>query len=186
MAGLYKVKNGSSLGGILAEWNTKQTDVIDCVSSGKITTGNMNSYPTDRNVQTVQDIEIGGLFGRVRSGNSAQAKVCEGCIVNCEMLVRSGNMKYKGLIFGRQYDDKKVTVGSADEPVMITTNAAVIYGTDANPSANTTNSFTKLSDTYPFIQGTSCRAYDAENGTLNTEKLELHLSFGTPAQAGIE
>lgn len=184
--GIYKAKDGSSLGGILAEWNPKQTDVIDCISSGKITTGNLNSYPTDRNVQTINNIEIGGLFGRVRSGNSAQAKVCTGNIINCEMLVRSENLKYKGLIFGRHYDDKKVTIGSNDSPVMITTSSAVLYGTDANPAVITTNSFSSLSDTYSFIQGTSCRAYDATNGTSNTDKLELHLSLVTPAQAGIE
>ena len=183
--GLYKVKNGSSCGGILSEWNPKQTDVTDCVSNGKITTGNMNSYPTDRNVQTVNDLEMGGLFGRVRSGNSAQAKVCTGNIVNCKMVARSGSMKYKGLIFGRHYDDKKVIIGSSDDPVMITSSAAVIYGTDANPSVNTVNSLTSLADSYPFIQGTGCRAYSATDGTLDTGKLELHLAFGTITQAGI-
>ena len=183
--GLYKVKNGSTVGGILAEWNPKQTDVIDCISSGKITTGNMNSYPTDRNAQTVQDVEFGGLFGRVRSGNSAQAKVCEGCIVNCEMLVNGTSMKYKGLLFGRHYDDKKVTIGSSASPVMITTGAKILVGANANPESPTTVSFSNLSDTYPYIQGASCRAYSTTDGTSDTGKLELHLSLVTPAQAGI-
>lgn len=184
--GLYKIKNGSTVGGILAEWNPKQTDVIDCISSGKVTTGNMNSYPTDRNAQTVQDVEFGGLFGRVRSGNSAQVKVCEGCIINCEMLVNGTSMKYKGLLFGRHYDDKKVTIGSSASPVMITTSAKILQGANVNPENPTVVSFSTLSDTYPYIQGVNCRAYDATNGTSNASKLELHLSLVTPAQAGIE
>ena len=184
--GLYKIKNSSTVGGILAEWNPKQTDVIDCVSSGKVTTGNMNSYPTDRNAQTVQDVEFGGLFGRVRSGNSAQAKVCEGCVVNSEMLVNGTSMKYKGLIFGRHYDDKKVTIGSSSSPVMITTGAKILQGANANPESPTVVSFNALSDTYPYIQGASCRAYSATDGTSNSDKLELHLSLVTSAQAGID
>ena len=184
--GPYKVKNGSSIGGILAEWNPAQTDVIDCVSSGKVTTGNMNSYPTDRNAQTIQDIEIGGLFGRVRSNNVAQAKVCEGCIVNCEMLVNGTSRKYKGLLFGRHYDNKKVTIGSAASPILITTTSKILVGANENPESPSTVSFSTLSDTYPYIQGVSCRAYDATNGTSNTSTLELHLSLVTAAQAGIE
>jgi len=183
--GLYKIKNGSTLGGILSEWNPKQTDIIDCVSSGKVTTGNMNSYPTDRNAQTVQDVEFGGLFGRVRSGNSAQAKSCTGCVVNCEMLVNGTSMKYKGLIFGRHYDDKLVTIGADGDPVMITTNAKILQGANANPESPTTVSFSTLSDTYPYIQGVNCRAYSTTNGTSNTDKLVLYLSLVTPAQAGI-
>lgn len=184
--GLYKVKNGSTVGGILAEWNPKQTDVIDCISSGKVTTGNMNSWPTDRNAQTVQDIEFGGLFGRVRGGNSAQAKVCEGCIVNCEMLVNGSSMKYKGLLFGRHYDDKKVTIGSSSSPVMITTSAKILQGANANPESPTVMSFSALSDTYPYIQGASCRAYSATDGTSNTDKLELHLVLASAVPAGME
>ncbi len=184
--GLYNIKNGSTVGGILAEWNPKQTDVIDCISSGKVTTGNMNSYPTDRHAQTVQDVEFGGLFGRVRSGNSAQVKVCEGCVVNCEMLVNGTSMKYKGLLFGRHYDNKKVTIGSSANPVLITTSAKILQGANVNPENPTVVSFSSLSDTYPYIQGASCRAYSATDGTSDTGKLELHLSLVTAAQAGIQ
>lgn len=183
--GLYKVKNGSTLGGILSEWNPAQTDVTDCVSNGKITTGNMNSYPTDRNAQTVQDVEFGGLFGRVRSNNKSQAKACTGCIVNCEMLLNGENRKYKGLLFGRHYDNIKVTLGSDASPVYITTSCRILEGANLNPENPTIRTIAALADSYPYIQGKSCRAYDPDNGTSNPDILELHLDLGSSVLAGI-
>ena len=185
--GIYKAKNDSYAGGILACWTTNKTTVTNCINKGLITAGNMNSYPTYRSVQTNQNIYYGGLFGKVHN-NSAQTKNVTGCYVACDMLVRSGNLKYKGIIFGKlNGSSKAVTIGTSESPVGIVNTTTVTYGTDANPSVNTVNSITSLNEAYPFLSGDTSSFYSSSSpGSTDESMLKYYLQIVTPATAGIE
>ena len=185
--GIYKAKNDSYAGGILACWTTNKTTVTNCINKGLITAGNMNSYPTYRSVQTNQNIYYGGLFGKVHN-NSAQTKNVTGCYVACDMLVRSGNLKYKGIIFGKlSGSSKAVTIGTSESPVGIVNTTTVTYGTDANPSVNTVNSITSLNEAYPFLSGDTSSFYSSSSpGSTDESMLKYYLQIVTPATAGIE
>ena len=162
-------------------------------NTGLITTGNLNSWPgtPKRNIQNIE-VSIGALVGKIVAA-STEITTMEGCIVACDILNAQTYDKwgYCGLIAGEIYSKDswpyKVTVGSADNPVMIVNITRTETGDNSNPAVETIlDNITTVAIANKYVMGKKNTLYNATNGTNDTSKLELNLTIATPAQAGVE
>ena len=189
---VYSSNGSTATGGILSQLKPGSTVFKYNTNTGLITTGNLNSYPgtPKRNIQNIE-VSIGALIGKIVPA-SKEATICEGCVVACEILNAQTYDKwgYCGLIAGEVYSKDswpyKVTVGSSEDPVIIVNTTKCATGDNGNPANETVLDYiTTVPIANKYVMGKKNTLYSSTDGSNDATKLELHLSVGATAQAGI-
>lgn len=189
---VYSSNGSTATGGIISQLKPGSTVFTYNTNNGLITTGNLNSYPgtPKRNIQNIE-VSIGALIGKIVPA-AAEATICEGCIVSCDILNAQSYDKwgYCGLVAGEVYSKDswpyKVTVGSSEDPVIIVNTTKCATGDNGNPANETVlDVITTVPIANKYVMGKKNTLYSSTDGSNDATKLELHLSVGATAQAGI-
>ena len=190
---VYSSNGSTATGGIISQLKPGSTVFKFNTNTGLITTGNLNSYPgtPKRNIQNIE-VSLGALIGKIVPA-TAEATICEGCIVACDVLNAQTYDKwgYCGLVAGEVYSKDswpyKVTVGSAANPLMIVNTTKVATGDNGNPANETVlDNITSVAIANKYVMGKKNTLYSSTDGSNDATKLELNLSVVTSAQAGID
>lgn len=190
---VYSSNGSTATGGIISQLKPGSTVFKFNTNTGLITTGNLNSYPgtPKRNIQNIE-VSLGALIGKIVPA-TAEATICEGCIVACDVLNAQTYDKwgYCGLVAGEVYSKDswpyKVTVGSSANPLMIVNTTKVATGDNGNPATETVlDNITSVSIANKYVMGKKNTLYSSTDGSNDATKLELNLSVVTAAQAGIQ
>ena len=190
---VYSSNGSTATGGIISQLKPGSTVFKFNTNTGLITTGNLNSYPDTpkRNIQNIE-VSLGALIGKIVPA-TAEATICEGCIVACDVLNAQTYDKwgYCGLVAGEVYSKDswpyKVTVGSSANPLMIVNTTKVATGDNGNPATETVlDNITTVSIANKYVMGKKNTLYSSTDGSNDATKLELNLSVVTAAQAGIQ
>lgn len=190
---VYSSNGSTATGGIISQLKPGSTVFKFNTNTGLITTGNLNSYPgtPKRNIQNIE-VSLGALIGKIVPA-TAEATICEGCVVACDVLNAQTYNKwgYCGLVAGEVFSKDswpyKVTVGSAANPLMIVNTTKVATGNDGNPATETVlDNITSVAIANKYVMGKKNALYSSTDGSNDVTKLELNLSVVTSAQAGIE
>jgi hypothetical protein len=190
---VYSSNGSTATGGILSQLKPGSTVFKFNTNTGLITTGNLNSYPETpkRNIQNIE-VSLGALIGKIVPA-TAEATICEGCVVACDVLNAQTYDKwgYCGLVAGEVYSKDswpyKVTVGSSENPLMIVNTTKVATGDNGNPANETVlDNITTVEIAKKYVMGKKNTLYSSTDGSNDATKLELNLTIATPAQAGIE
>lgn len=190
---VYSSNGSTATGGILSQLKPGSTVFKFNTNTGLITTGNLNSYPgtPKRNIQNIE-VSLGALIGKIVPA-TAEATICEGCVVACDVLNAQTYDKwgYCGLVAGEVYSKDswpyKVTVGSSENPLMIVNTTKVATGDNGNPANETVlDNITTVEIAKKYVMGKKNTLYSSTDGSNDATKLELNLTIATPAQAGIE
>lgn len=190
---VYSSNGSTATGGIISQLKPGSTVFKFNTNTGLITTGNLNSYPDTpkRNIQNIE-VSLGALIGKIVPA-TAEATICEGCVVACDVLNAQTYDKwgYCGLVAGEVYSKDswpyKVTVGSSANPLMIVNTTKVATGDNGNPATETVlDNITTVAIANKYVMGKKNTLYSSNDGSNNVTKLELNLSVVTSAQAGID
>ena len=190
---VYSSNGSTATGGIISQLKPGSTVFKFNTNTGLITTGNLNSYPgtPKRNIQNIE-VSLGALIGKIVPA-TAEATICEGCVVACDVLNAQTYDKwgYCGLVAGEVYSKDswpyKVTVGSAANPLMIVNTTKVATGDNGNPANETVlDDITSVAIANKYVMGKKNTLYSSTDGSNDATKLELNLSVVTSAQAGID
>lgn len=190
---VYSSNGSTATGGILSQLKPGSTVFKFNTNTGLITTGNLNSYPgtPKRNIQNIE-VSLGALIGKIVPA-TAEATICEGCVVACDVLNAQTYDKwgYCGLVAGEVYSKDswpyKVTVGTSENPLMIVNTTKVATGDNGNPANETVlDNITTVEIAKKYVMGKKNTLYSSTDGSNDATKLELNLTIATPAQAGIE
>ena len=190
---VYSSNGSTATGGIISQLKPGSTVFKFNTNTGLITTGNLNSYPgtPKRNIQNIE-VSLGALIGKIVPA-TAEATICEGCVVACDVLNAQTYDKwgYCGLVAGEVYSKDswpyKVTVGSSANPLMIVNTTKVATGDNGNPATETVlDNITTVAIANKYVMGKENTLYSSTDGSNDATKIELNLSVVTSAQAGIE
>lgn len=190
---VYSSNGSTATGGILSQLKPGSTVFKFNTNTGLITTGNLNSYPgtPKRNIQNIE-VSLGALIGKIVPA-TAEATICEGCVVACDVLNAQTYDKwgYCGLVAGEVYSKDswpyKVTVGSSENPLMIVNTTKVATGDNGNPASETVlDNITTISIANKYVMGKKNTLYSSSEGSNDSDMLELNMVIATPAQAGID
>ncbi len=190
---VYSSNGSTATGGIISQLKPGSTVFKFNTNTGLITTGNLNSYPgtPKRNIQNIE-VSLGALIGKIVPA-TAEATICEGCVVACDVLNAQTYDKwgYCGLVAGEVYSKDswpyKVTVGSSANPLMIVNTTKVATGDNGNPATETVlDNITTVAIANKYVMGKKNTLYSSTDGSNDATKMELNLSVVTSAQAGIE
>ena len=190
---VYSSNGSTATGGIISQLKPGSTVFKFNTNTGLITTGNLNSYPgtPKRNIQNIE-VSLGALIGKIVPA-TAEATICEGCVVACDVLNAQTYDKwgYCGLVAGEVYSKDswpyKVTVGSSANPLMIVNTTKVATGDNGNPATETVlDNITTVAIANKYVMGKENTLYSSTDGSNDATKMELNLSVVTSAQAGIE